>query len=68
MLAIIGGYCKSDKLIITISFLVSLLRVVLILFLVVVLRNTKQAFLTLLSGKVFNLESIDNFMYLMRLK
>jgi hypothetical protein len=47
---------------------VSLLRVGLILFLVVVLRNTKQAFLALLPGKVFNLESIDNFMYLMRLK
>jgi hypothetical protein len=38
----IGGYCNSDKLIITISFLVTLLLVGVILFLVVVLRNTNS--------------------------
>jgi hypothetical protein len=36
---LIGGYCNSDKLIITISFLTALLLVEVILFLVVVLRN-----------------------------
>jgi hypothetical protein len=36
---LIGGYCNSDKLIITISFLTPLLLVEVILFLVVVLRN-----------------------------
>jgi hypothetical protein len=35
----IGGYCNSDKLIITISFLAPLLLVGVILFLVMELRN-----------------------------
>jgi hypothetical protein len=36
---LIGGYCNSDKLIITISFLAPSLLIEVILFLVVVLRN-----------------------------
>jgi hypothetical protein len=39
---LIGGYCNSDKLIITISFLAPLLLVGVILFLVVVLRNVNS--------------------------
>jgi hypothetical protein len=59
MQVIIGVYCKSDKLIITIPFLVSLLRVGLILFLVVVLRNANTRYHSRHErGQAFNVKDL----------